>query len=44
MTNEKLKEIGIALFRVALIAGIVCLASLDKAGWGWLVFILICTL
>ncbi len=44
MTNDRLKEIGMTLFRVALVAGIVFLASVDKAGWGWLVFILICTL
>lgn len=41
---EKFKEISLALFRIALIAGIVYLASVDKDGWGWLIFVLLCTL
>lgn len=32
----KLKEITLAIFRVALVLGIVYLASVDKDGWGWL--------
>lgn len=31
----KLKEITLAIFRVALVLGIVYLASVDKDGWGW---------
>jgi hypothetical protein len=37
------KEIALYVFRLALVAGIVYLASIDKDGWGWLVFILLCT-
>jgi hypothetical protein len=32
------------ILQVALIAGIVILASMGLEGWGWLVFALICTL
>lgn len=37
-------KIGTNLFRIALVAGIIYLSSQDKDGWGWLVFILFCTL
>lgn len=32
------------LLQIALVAGIVILAANDLDGWGWLVFILLCTL
>lgn len=32
------------LLQIALVAGIVILACNDLDGWGWLVFILLCTL
>lgn len=38
------KEISVTLFRIALIAGIVYLASCDQEGWGWLIFILLLTI
>ena len=41
---EKLKEISLSLFRIALVAGIVYLAMNEKDGWGWLVFVLLFTL
>ena len=42
--KEKFKEIGLNVFRLALVAGIVYLSMNEKEGWGWLVFILLCTL
>ena len=42
--KDKFKEISLNIFRLALVAGIVYLASVDKEGWGWLIFILLCTL
>jgi hypothetical protein len=44
MSNIDFKQLGLNLFRLALVAGIVVLASNNKEGWGWLVFILFCTL
>ena len=32
------------ILQIALITGIVILASMGLEGWGWLVFALICTL
>ena len=32
------------ILQVALITGLVILASMNAQGWGWLVFALICTL
>jgi hypothetical protein len=32
------------LLQIALVAGIVILAFNNMDGWGWLIFILICTL
>ncbi len=42
--KENIKEIGINLLRVALVAGICYLIINDKDGWGWLLFTLIITL
>ncbi len=42
--KDKFKEVSLNIFRMALVAGIVYLMSIDKDGWGWLVFILFCTL
>lgn len=41
MDNRTLEKIGSLLFDLALIAGIVYLASQNKDGWGWLIFVLI---
>ena len=40
--NEKITNKTIV--QIALVAGIVTLASLNVAGWGWLVFALLITL
>jgi fatty acid desaturase len=37
------RERNKTLFQIALVAGIVILAANDLDGWGWLVFILLCT-
>ena len=37
---EKLEKVGSFIVDLALIAGIVYLASIGKDGWGWLIFIL----
>jgi hypothetical protein len=42
--NTNVKEIALRLFQLALLAGIVGLAYYDKDGWGWLIFILLCTI
>lgn len=44
--NYKMKEKinNTTILQVALIAGIVILASMGLEGWGWLVFALLCTL
>lgn len=41
MDNSKLIIIGNTLFNVAMVAGIVYLASQGKDGWGWLIFLLV---
>ena len=38
------RERNKTLFQIALVAGIVILASNDLDGWGWLVFILLFTI
>lgn len=35
---------AMAIFRIALVAGIVYLASTGKDGWGWLILVLLATL
>jgi len=35
---------NLTILQVALVIGIICLASQSAAGWGWLVFALILTL
>jgi hypothetical protein len=35
---------NVTLLQIALVAGIVILATLDVTGWGWLVFALLLTL
>ena len=35
---------GLRLLQIALVAGIITLASSGKDGWGWLVFLLFITL
>lgn len=42
--DQRVKQIGIIIFRLALIAGAVYLAANDRDGWGWLIFVLVCTL
>lgn len=42
--NKKSRIDNDTLLRLALIAGIVTLASLGVDGWGWLIFILVFTL
>jgi hypothetical protein len=41
---DKFKLVSMMLFRIALVAGIVYLASIGQDGWGWLIFVLLCTL
>lgn len=43
MSNNKNYD-NKTLLQIALVAGIVILACNDLDGWGWLVFILLCTL
>lgn len=38
------KITNMGLFRIALVLAIVYLASNDKDGWGWLIFILLISL
>jgi hypothetical protein len=38
---EKLEAIGSFIVDLALIAAVVYLASQDKDGWGWMVFVLV---
>jgi len=40
--KERLSRLTI--IQLAMIAGIVTLAAMDKEGWGWLVFLTWCTL
>ena len=42
--DQRIKQIGLTLVRLALIAGAVYLAANGRDGWGWLIFVLVCTL
>ena len=42
--DQQVKQIGLTIFRLALTAGAVYLAANDRDGWGWLIFVLLCTL
>lgn len=42
--RTKIKYDNKVLLQIALVAGIVILSSNDMDGWGWLIFILLCTL
>ncbi len=45
MESNKNRKVDYTFWlRVALIIGIVALSYNDKDGWGWLVFILFCTM
>jgi len=44
MENVKIKFNWKIILQLALLAGIVYLASENKEGWGWLVFILLITI
>jgi len=39
--NEKLNNK--TLLQLALIIGVIVLASMQLEGWGWLIFVLLCT-
>jgi len=41
MENSKLSIITNTIFNIALVAGIVYLASNNSDGWGWLILILL---
>jgi hypothetical protein len=44
MMSIKERVSKLTIIQLAMIVGIVVLASMDKEGWGWLVFLTWCTL
>lgn len=43
VTFDTTSDIRKALLQLSLVGGVVMLSMNDKEGWGWLIFILFCT-